>query len=209
MRPVKNELIPTRASLLLRLKDWQDQESWQDFFNTYWRLIYGVARKAGLSDMEAQDVVQETLFSVAKSIPAFKYDPSIGSFKGWLLNLTRWRIISQFRKRRSLAKVQPRTGHPNRGTDFLENMADPSAKSIDSVWEEEWKSNLLQAAIEKAKRRIDPEKYQIFDCYVNKEWPAEKVASSFKVSVEQVYQVKHRVTQTIKAEAERLEKQIT
>ena len=46
-----------------------------------WKLIYGVARKAGLTDVEAQDVVQETMASVAKHMPTFKYDPVIGSFK--------------------------------------------------------------------------------------------------------------------------------
>jgi len=52
--------------LLSRLKDWRDDASWQEFFDTYWRLIYGVARKAGLSDAEAQDIVQETVFSVVR-----------------------------------------------------------------------------------------------------------------------------------------------
>src|SRR4030095_11954380 len=60
------DLIPTRRRLLSRLRDWDDQESWQDFFNTYWRLIYEVALKAKLSETEAQEVVQETVISVAK-----------------------------------------------------------------------------------------------------------------------------------------------
>ncbi|MBI4661895.1 MAG: sigma-70 family RNA polymerase sigma factor, partial [Verrucomicrobia bacterium] len=38
-----DDTIPTRLSLIERLKNWDDQTSWQDFFNTYWRLIYGVA----------------------------------------------------------------------------------------------------------------------------------------------------------------------
>src|SRR5882762_11440295 len=77
--------IQTRASLLHRLKNWQDEASWQEFFDTYWRLIYGVARQAGMTDVEAQDVVQETMVSVAKHMPTFKYDPAIGSFKAWLM----------------------------------------------------------------------------------------------------------------------------
>jgi len=68
----KDELIPTRASLIARLKNWQDQASWQDFFDSYWKLIYGVARKTGISDAEAQDVVQETMASVAKQMPNLK-----------------------------------------------------------------------------------------------------------------------------------------
>src|SRR5215472_17537912 len=91
--------IATRATLLARLENLQDQASWQEFFDIYWKLIYGVARQAGMSDVEAQDVVQETIISVARHMPTFKYDPAIGSFKGWLLNMTRWRIIGQLRKR--------------------------------------------------------------------------------------------------------------
>src|ERR1035437_2390243 len=101
-----DELIPTRATLIQRLKDWQDQSSWQDFFDTYWKLIYGVATKGGLTKAEAQDVVQETMISVAKHMPNFKYDPAIGSFKAWLLNMTRWRITDQLRKREPMSAHQ-------------------------------------------------------------------------------------------------------
>src|SRR5579863_484913 len=99
----REELIPTRQSLLSRLKDWEDQDGWKIFFDTYWRLIYGTAVKAGLSDAEAQDVVQETIVSVLKSMPKFKYDSSKGSFKSWLLNLTKWRIVDHLRRRKKIA----------------------------------------------------------------------------------------------------------
>src|SRR5712664_1471473 len=102
-----DELILTRASLINRLKNWQDQSSWQEFFDIYWKLIYGVARKAGLTDAESQDVVQVTMASVAKHMPTFQYDPAIGSFKAWLLNMTRWRIIGQLRKRGPIARYHP------------------------------------------------------------------------------------------------------
>src|SRR5436189_3527810 len=89
----------TRKSLLSRLKNCDDQESWRDFFDTYGKLLYGLARKSGLSDAEAQDAVQETLMAVAKEMPDFKYDPARGSFKGWLLEITRRRIANQVRRR--------------------------------------------------------------------------------------------------------------
>ena len=84
--------LATRESLLSRLRDWGDNRSWREFFDTYWHLIYGLAVKCGLTEAEAQDVVQETMISVAKQMPAFKYDPGLGSFKGWLLQITRRRI---------------------------------------------------------------------------------------------------------------------
>src|SRR5215510_306697 len=91
--------IRTHATLIAQLENLQDQASWQEFFDIYWKLIYGVARQAGMTDVEAQDVVQETIVSVARHMPTFKYDPAIGSFKAWLLKMTRWRILDQIRKR--------------------------------------------------------------------------------------------------------------
>src|SRR5438876_1995300 len=98
MNPEPDELIPTRWSLLHRLKDLDDQQSWRQFFDLYWRLIYGVAIKAGLRDAEAQEAVQETIIAVARNMPEFQADPQAGSFKGYLLTITRRRIADQFRK---------------------------------------------------------------------------------------------------------------
>ena len=201
-----DELIPTRASLLTRLKDWQNQSSWQEFFDTYWKLVYGVARKGGLNDAEAQDVVQETLASVAKHMPTFKYDPAIGSFKAWLLIKTRWCMIDQLRKRGPFALYDPLPGDTTT-TDVAVKVMDPAGEALDAVWEAEWQRNLLDRAVAKVKPRLDPEKYQIFDFYVNKDWPPEKVADRFRISVDQVYLTKHRVTEAIRTEVERLEQE--
>src|SRR6516225_7906897 len=94
-----DEAIPTRASLLERLKDLGDQSSWNAFHELYHDLIFSVARRAGLNESEAREVVQETLISVAKKMPGFTYDPAKDSFKGWLLTVVRWRIRDQLAKR--------------------------------------------------------------------------------------------------------------
>lgn len=197
----------TRASLLVRLRDWRDSASWQEFFDTYWGLIYGVARKAGLDDAEARDVVQETLAVVARQMPAFRYDPALGSFKGWLLQTTRWRIADQFRKRLPLA--EPPLLDDETRTSSMGRVIDPHSQDLEVVWEADWQKNLLDAALDHVKRRIDPEKFQLFDCYVNKEWAAAKVAATFGVPVEQVYMARHRILELIKTEVERLERETT
>ena len=75
------EFIPTRETLLSRLKDWEDDESWREFFKIYRPLIFSSAMKAGLREDEAQEVVQETVISVAKTIKEFKYDPKNAASK--------------------------------------------------------------------------------------------------------------------------------
>jgi RNA polymerase sigma-70 factor (ECF subfamily) len=197
-------LIPTRRSLITRLKNWDDQESWKDFFDTYWKLIYGVAIKAGLNDAEAQEVVQETIIAVAKQMEGFKYDPKIGSFKGWLLHTTRWRISDQLRKRRGQARGIERECKTSR-TATVERIPDPAGSNLETIWEQEWRTSMFAIAIEKVKRRVDARQYQIFDLYVIKQWPVKKVAVTLDVKPGQVYLAKHRISELVKKELADLE----
>jgi len=199
------ELIPTRRSLLSRLKDWDDQESWKDFFDTYWKLVYGVAIKSGLSDPEAQDVVQETVLSVAKKMHHFKYDPATGSFKNWLLLITRRRISDHLRKEYRRPPKHESPQEPSSQTGTIEQLADPAEVKIDQMWDEAWQKNLLDVAIRKVKAEIDPRQFQIFDSYVLKEWPVKEVKKMLGVSATQVYLAKHRISALIKKELKKLE----
>lgn len=203
-----DDLIPTRATLILRLKDWQDQASWQEFFDTYWQLIFKFAIKRGLTPDEARDVVQETMIAVARNMPAFKYDARLGSFKTWLLNMTSWRVTDQFRQRQLADHPDKRAADKFPEDDHPSPPAEHVPPELEKLWDDEWEKNLLATAIAKARRRLDPKQYQIYDFYVNKEWPAERVAQAFAIPVSLVYLAKHRVTELIKAEAERLKKDI-
>lgn len=204
--PAREELIPTRNSLLSRLKDWRDDASWRDFFNTYWKLVYGVALKAGLSEQEAQEVVQETVITVARRIPEFKYDPAICSFKTWLLNLTRWRIVDQLRKRPQAPAAHSLLHHSL--ASGIDQLPDPAGLDLEAVWDAEWRQYLLEAAVQSVKRRVNPEQYQIFHLCVFKEWPVPRVIQELGVSSARVYLAKHRVGALLKREIRSLEKKM-
>ena len=198
-------LVATRRSLVDRLANWDDRQRWQEFFDTYWKLIYSAARKSGLTDVEAEEVVQETVITVAKNVGKLRYDPAVGSFKGWLLQITRWRIADQFRKREPGGAKRPRS-IDDRLTATIERLPDLQTIDLDALWEKEWQENLFAAAITRIKKKVDPKQYQIFDCYVRKEWPAQKVAQQLRVSVGQVYLARHRITALLKKEIKALEK---
>jgi RNA polymerase sigma-70 factor (ECF subfamily) len=207
MTSLAEDPIPTRYTLLSRLEDRDDQDSWKDFFDTYWRLIYSVAVKSGLTEAEAQEVVQETIISVARDIQKFKRDRALGSFKGWLRNIIRWRIADQLRKRtRASWGDASQTGADLPRPDVAE-IPDPADSAAESVWEEEWQSNLLKAAMETIKSRVKEEHYQIFDLYVIQQWPVRQVGRALRVNVGLVYLVKYRMSALLKKEIRRLEEQ--
>jgi RNA polymerase sigma factor (sigma-70 family) len=202
----RQALLPTRRSLLSRLKHWDDQESWRCFFDTYWRLIHGVARKAGLTEAESQDVVQETVISVAKQMNGFCYDPARGSFKSWLLQITRRRIADFLRVRYRQVQCAPLdvAAEPHR-TPLVQQVPDEKAGGFEALWEDEWKKRLLEAALQRVRRRVDALQYQMFACYVLQGRAPAEVSRLLGVSVGQLYLAKHRVGSLVRKEVQRLE----
>jgi RNA polymerase sigma-70 factor (ECF subfamily) len=205
MNPTEpDELIPTRHSLLERLRRWDDHQGWQEFFDTYWKLIYRAALNAGLAPLEAEEVVQDTIVSVAHEMPGFRYVPREqgGSFKKWLLTLTKWRIADLLRRKQREQAFAPQPSSRGDGSELADAVLaipDPVSERLDQLWEAEWEHTLLESALERLKLRVDPKHYQIFDLYVLKEWPVGKVAASLNVSRPQVYIIKHRLTKQLKS----------
>ena len=178
----------TRRSLILKLADWNDQRNWDEFYRTYWRLIYSVALQAGLREQEAWDVVQETVLTIAKQAKQNVYDPDRGSFKTWLWKVTRWRIADQFRlRRKDTASSEGESIAP--AIDFV---ADTDS-TFEKIWEREWQENVMKAALERVKTRVSPKQFQIFNYNVIHGMSASEVHHRLGVSLAQVYLAKHRV----------------
>ncbi len=190
----------TRRSLIMRLGDWNDQRSWDEFYRTYWRLIYSVALKAGLREDEAWDVVQETVLTIAKQSLKGSYDPERGSFKMWLWNVTRWRINDQFRQRGKAPISATGTGETSSTREPVENVPDTSSNNFTELWEREWQQNVMKAALERVKMRVSPRQFQIFDYNVLQGMSATEVRKRLGVSMAQVYLAKHRVGGILKKE---------
>src|SRR5438552_4642720 len=152
----QDELLPTRASLLSRLKDWQDETSWKLFFDTYWKLIYNAAIRAGLTDAEAQDAVQETVISVFKTIPDFQYQAAGGSFKSWLLQLTAWRIGDQFRIRQRNIQPAKRLADSAGRTATADGVPDPAGAELEASCDAAGEQNPRNAGTHRVKGALEP-----------------------------------------------------
>jgi RNA polymerase sigma factor (sigma-70 family) len=193
----ESSFLATRASLLQRVKNLDDAPGWEEFFNTYFGLIFATACKAGLKRAEAEDAVQDTFLALAKNIRSFRYDSKRCSFKSWLLLITRQRIIWQLRKR------QPGLPAPDAFDDGtrearIDQLADPAQESLARIWEEEWKNHVLSAALDRVKRQVSARQFQIFDLHVLQNWPVSEVSRTLRVNIGQVYLAKHRVSALLK-----------
>jgi RNA polymerase sigma factor (sigma-70 family) len=204
--PGTDSLLPTRQSLLFRLRDWQDQAGWREFFDTYWRLIYNVARKSGLADDEAQDVVQNTFIYLARRMPRFHYDHARGSFKSWLRVVTRSRIQVFWRTQKANQRFIHEPSLCAAG-DEVEAQPDPSVDALDEVWQREWEENLMNTALRRVRAKISSQQLLIFRLSTLGELPLPQVSKKLGVNLAQVYLARHRVSKLLKAEVLRLRKE--
>jgi RNA polymerase sigma factor (sigma-70 family) len=209
MATVEPESLATRSSLLNRLRNVGDDISWRAFFETYWRLIYNVARKSGLSDADAQDVVQETVICVARKMPDYRYDATKGSFKNWLRLITRRRIHDHLRK---IYRALPTAGKgAESGEKAIEEIPslDPTPdEQIDAAWEQEWRENVLQGALARIRQKANPRHYQVFESCVLRNLPPLEVARMFGLSIGQVYLIKHRTSLAVKRVVQDMESEL-
>src|SRR6202044_2684167 len=139
----------TRASLLIRIQDSADAEAWRQFFELYAPVVYGFARKRGLQDADAADVMQDVLRSVVGAAERLDYDPSRGSFRGWLYTIARNKIFN------FLEAGRHRIGRGSGDSSVrakLEAQPEPEW-GLAASWDEEYERNLTAVAM----RRVQAE----------------------------------------------------
>lgn len=193
-RPDDADSLQTRRSLLTRLKDLNDQAGWRVFFDRYWRLIYNVARKSGLTDADAQEIVQETMASLANQKDGLRHDPERGKFRTLLLTIVKRRIVDLWRKRQRHAGREV----PDDRT-AAEAAASPGGE-FETLWETEWRQSLLETAMARVQPHVSARQLQVFDLSVVQGVPAAEIRARLGVSMTQIYMARFRVGRRVKAE---------
>jgi RNA polymerase sigma-70 factor (ECF subfamily) len=189
---------PTRQTLLLRMRDVEDDSAWQEFVEIYTPLIYNFCRTRGLQEADAVDVVQEVLKSVSKAIQNFEYDTDKGLFRSWLYTVTRSKLNNFFNK----AKKQPRgTGRVSMHA-FIESY--PAKDERDAAWGLEYKRHVFHWAADKIKTEFTATTWQAFWATAVEELAPEAVAEDLGMTTGAVYIAKSRVVRRLKSVVESL-----
>jgi RNA polymerase sigma-70 factor (ECF subfamily) len=196
---VKKEQGSTQSSLLRRIKNLSDAPGWNRFHEIYAPLIERFASKAGLNDVESQEVAQNTMLHVAKEIPNFNYDRAKGSFKTWLFNCVKWRIIDSVRARPKNLDHFDTVSSCSPGTSERERH-EPGESVFEKIWDAEWQEQLRRQALDEVKKKVSGSHFQIFCLHVIEGLEASKVAEMVGVTAGQVYLIKYRLGRLIKKE---------
>jgi RNA polymerase sigma-70 factor (ECF subfamily) len=188
----------TRASLLVRLRDPQDHDAWQQFFRVYASVVYGFARRRGLQDADAADLMQDVLRRVAMSAGKLDYDRRKGTFRGWLFTVTRNRVFDFLNQRRKQAVGAG-------GSDVQERLNDqPATDAGDgaSAWDQEHQQGVMRWAMDRVRGEFQDNTWKAFwQTAVEGKSPKE-VAGNLAMSAGAVYVAKSRVLARLKTEVQ-------
>jgi len=184
----------TRITLLHRVSDQHDEESWNCFVQTYDPLIVRYCRRRGLQEADARDVAQDVLLQVSKGIGDFRYDAERGRFRNWLGTVTH----------RAMLKHQAKLRRPARAAGESEGVELSSLQEcqqpLDEVWVESFNAHVYREAVRRLRLHFSEEMWCAFEATFTEDRPPEEVADELQRSVGWVYQAKSQIVRRLKSE---------
>jgi len=189
----------TSISLLGRLhRNPSDPDAWDEFVRQYGRKIYQWCIGWNLQDADAQDVTQMVLLDIARQMQRFTYDPS-RSFRAWLKTLAHGAWCDLLSRRRKWHQGSGDSGVLARLQEI------PDADAFTRQVEEQYDTELLEAATIRVRLRIQPQTWEIFRLLVYEDCSGADVAAKMNINISAVYMAKSRVQKMLKAEISDLE----
>jgi RNA polymerase sigma factor (sigma-70 family) len=196
-----DDLPLTRVSLLVQIRDGSNQVAWQEFIKLYGPVIYGFARKRGLQDADAADLMQDVLRSVSSAIGRLDYDRTQGTFRGWLYTITRNKVYNFLSARR----IRPQ-GSGDTTTNKLLN-EQPDTDDGSHAWETEYQRRVASIAMDRVKDEFQETTWRAFWLTAVDGLSAADASKQTGLSTGAVYVAKSRVLARLKQEVESIERQ--
>lgn len=176
---------PTSTSLLLRLKDPDDQAAWREFERDYRDLLLRYCRRRGLHEPDAQDVVQSLFLDLAHALPRFEFDRTRGRFRDFLFRCAHNGVARWWRRAQSdHERLDSRFDVPAAAND-----SDPAAAA---AFEEEWVAHHYRLALRSIRLQFDARSVSMFErCIAGAD--VQTVAAEFGATPDAVYKLRQRI----------------
>lgn len=191
----------TRASLLIQIRDGTNHGAWREFVDLYGPVVYGFARKRGLQDADAADLMQDVMRSVSSAIGRLDYDRNQGTFRGWLFTITRNKVFSFLSARR----IRPQGSGDSTTNRMLASHPDTNEGS--DTWEVEYQRRLAAIAMERVKGEFQENTWRAFWLTAVEGTAVADVVKEVGMSAGAIYVAKSRVLARLKEEVETMRRQ--
>lgn len=178
----------THATLLAKLAHGGEPSAWREFVDRYGDLIRGFAVRQNVKPVDCDDIVQDVLLALTRSMPNFRYDPARGKFRSYLKTAV---IHAIYRK-----------SFQSKGEVSLEELEEISRTTgadpdVDVQWETEWRQYHLRLAMKTIGVEFNDADRRAFHMYAVEGHSAAETAAALEQNVDQVYQAKSRIVRRL------------
>jgi len=186
----------TSLSLLARLQESPDSNSWQRLVELYAPLLHSWLRRYDVQPSDADDLVQEVLLTVSTELPSFDHSGRPGAFRSWL----RITLVNRLRNFWRARGRRPQA----RGGSYMElrlaELEDP-AGAMSQMWNHQHDRHVARRLLAQVEPHFSPSTWRAF-CRVALEGaPADAVAKELAISLNAVFIAKSRVLNRLRLEA--------
>ncbi len=192
----------TRATLIQRVQNQHDEQSWDEFVRVYRRYIYAIIRSMNISEHDTEDILQQVLINVWNHLPKMDYE-KINRFRSWLSTVTKNCVTDFIRKRSREANRLEKAGQDDTLT-YLKSIRLPE---IDTIAEREWEVHLTNLAMENIEPLFSGKAVDAFRLSLEGK-SVEDIAKELNLKENSVYRLKNRVKERLIQEIRHLRDQL-
>ncbi len=192
------EFPETQSFLLANIQSLENREAWSEFVQIYRPVIYRMARRRGMQDADAQDLSQDVLVRVSKSID--RWEPQAGiRFRHWLRKVATNAIVTAVTKSAPVGVLDGSVADQI----LAETPEVIAAKS--ELYDECFRERYLRAATI-VRGDVSPVTWAAFEQTVVQGRSCEEVAVTLGKSLGTIYAARSRIIKRLQSEVQRLER---
>jgi RNA polymerase sigma-70 factor (ECF subfamily) len=198
----EEDLYQTRETLIGRVRNQYDDQSWAEFESVYRDYIFAIIRKLNISQSDAEDLAQQVLVKVWKTLPTLEIAPA-GRFRNWLSTVTKNCVIDFTRKRKREAELM-QDAASEKEIAYLSKIRVSDAERIS---EAVWRKHLTKLALSNIEPLFSGKAMEVFHLTLEGV-EDQKIADKLGLKINSVYRLRFRVKDKLIQEIMRLRREL-
>ena len=192
----------TRVTLLQRVKDPDNAAAWEEFVHYYRGFIKVVLSHLNLNQNDTDDLIQEILLGLWKSLKTFDLDKERGKFRTWFGSLIRYKVIDHYRKVKRLSEKNEILAEE--GGAKIALFSEPE---VETIIQREWEGYVVALAMERVSQTFSERAMQAFTMSLDNV-PVETIAQELELKTNSVTKFKNRVRDRLIKEIQSLKQDL-
>ena len=192
----------TNPTLLARVRDRADAESWREFYQFYQPLLLRYLRRLGLKEPASDDIIQDTFTHLLRTLPDFTLGLKPGRFRSYLWRVTFSAVVDHARRMKTRRQAE------EEWVRRFRNAHEYDSQKLEQEWDETERQHRLEVAMQRVRSVTAPRLWACFEQRLLGNRRSAAIAAELGISANTVFVYASRVFKDVKAECDALAEEL-